>query len=109
MNYSGERIVFRKVAQVSMTDADFCDLSDKCDYHYWLRLRDQGVGDDRATLRLAWSRSKRRGQHQRLVDRRRRRLFSPGRYHASSPSGFYLNKHFVQGWRGVNPVRMGMS
>ncbi len=71
------------------------------DYWSFLRYKDWEHGP--GTVK-DWQRSKRKGKFARLVDSRRRKLFSPGKYHAASPTGVYLNKNFVNGWRGINPV-----
>lgn len=82
---------------------EFKDTHDKADYFIWLRLRDLGPEDDNERLRLAWSKSKRRGNHQQILDRRRRKMFGPGKYYAATSAGVFLNKNFVKGWRGINP------
>lgn len=71
------------------------------DYHCFLRYNDWEHSP--STLK-DWQRSKRKGKFGRLLDRQRRRKFGPGKYYAASPTGVYLNKNFVKGWRGVNPV-----
>ena len=88
------------------------DLSpdiDPDDYWCWLRLQDlDGWEDDTPARRQAYLRSRRRGKccavWDRKRDRIRRRECGPGKFHASSPTGWYLNKNFVKGWRGVNPA-----
>lgn len=78
------------------------------DFYAWLRLRDCCPLDyDVPTLTRycrEWSRSGRRGRHDRALDRRRRRQFGPGKYWAPTSAGVYLNKQFVKGWRGINPA-----
>ena len=64
------------------------------DYYAFLRYEDL---EDSVTAQAKYARSKRKGKFQRLVDARRRREFSPGRYYATSPTGFYLNRNFVKG------------
>lgn len=76
---------------------------DEHDYYCWLRLRGLGREDDSELLRTRYGKSRRKGKHQAILDRRRRRDFGPGKYHAASPSGWHLNKCFVKGWCGVNP------
>lgn len=94
---------YPRIVEPKMTDEDFVDADDKQDYYCWLRLQDLGPEDDRPTYRITWSRSGRRGRHQEAIDRRRRRLFGPGKYWAPTSAGVFLNKTFVKGWRGINP------
>lgn len=70
------------------------------DYHSFLRYNDWEHSE---TCFRDWQKSKRKGKFCKLIDRRRRRLFGPGKYYAASPTGVYLNKNFVKGWRGANP------
>lgn len=108
------RHVFVPLAVVSMhnsvpskppeLDLENLGARDLADYHAWLRLRDLSPEDDKPRLRHLWSQSKRRGKHALLLDRKRRRMFGPGKFYAASPTGWYLNKNFVKGWGGVNPV-----
>lgn len=78
------------------------------DFQCWMRCRD--IDCDGYPLPILeqffqqWMKSKRRGKWCDVFDRKRRKLFSPGRFWADSPSGVYLNKNYVKGWRGVNPV-----
>lgn len=76
---------------------------DAGDYYCWLRLRDLGKEDDTPALRACYNRSRRKGKHRAILDRRRRQAFGPGKYHAASEAGWYANKRHVKGWRGVNP------
>ena len=77
------------------------------DFQSWLRIGDFCYLDfdilymDK--LFIEWSRSKRRGKHTAIMDRKRREKFGPGRYWAATSSGVFLNKQFVKGWRGINP------
>ena len=80
------------------------DEIDLADYHAWLRLRDLGTEDDTPKNRAHYAKSKRKGKHTAILDRRRRKMFGPGRFHASTQAGWYLNKNFVKGWGGVNPA-----
>ena len=88
------------VGQFSGLAHDFC---------LWLRLRDCSAPETPIALLERyfhqWSKSKRIGKHQQIMDRRRRKTFGPGRYHASTPAGVFLNRSFVKGWGGVNPRR----
>lgn len=78
------------------------------DYAAWLRLKDLSWCElDRTQLDRyfqQWTKSKRKGKHQRVVDRRRRDAFGPGRFWAPTSAGVFLNKNFVKGWGGINPV-----
>ncbi len=85
----------------------FESVSDASDFWSMVRLR--GFGSDECTMAMcerfyqSWNKSKRKGKHGAIVDRKRRKAFGPGRFHAASPSGVFLNRNFVKGWRGVNP------
>lgn len=84
---------------------DYTNQAD--DFQIWLRLKDCSHLDfDRNVLDRffkEWSRSKRRGKHRGIMDRRRRKEFGPGRFYAATSAGVFLNKKFVKGWRGINP------
>ena len=81
---------------------DNLSANDASDYYAWRRLR--GLEDeDSPTLRRRWASSKKKGRHQQILDTRRRQEFGPGKYHAATQAGWFLNKRFVRGWRGVTP------
>lgn len=77
------------------------------DFQIWFRLKDCCPLDySRDSLERyfkEWSRSKRRGKHRDILDRKRRKKFGPGKFHAATSAGVFLNKNFVKGWRGINP------
>lgn len=93
----------------SFLDEKFVDkyAGQASDFQSWWRLKGLCPLDfDAATVNRKfqdWSRSKRRGKHCGILDRKRRKEFGPGRYHAATCAGLYLNKRFVKGWGGVNP------
>lgn len=78
------------------------------DFQCWLRRYDLSPIDysyeDLIRLFNDWKKSKRRGKWCDILDRKRRRDFGPGRFWAPASAGVHLNKNFVKGWRGINPV-----
>lgn len=98
------RAEFDQFVETHFVD-QFSGLAD--DFCIWLRLSqvswDEYSLDSLEWLFRDWSKSKRIGKHRGILDRRRRKTFGPGRYHASSSAGVFLNKNFVKGWRGINP------
>lgn len=77
------------------------------DFYYFLRCKflaaDTLSDDDLEILRATWEKSAKRGKFEAIFRRKARQRFGPGRFHASSSGGVFLNKRFVKGWRGVNP------
>lgn len=77
------------------------------DYYWFLRCKGLGPEDASPSLQRSWEKSKRRGLFHGIYDRKRRRLFSPGRFHATSQAGYGLNRDFVRGsaaWNIANGV-----
>ncbi len=70
------------------------------DYAVWLRLQEI---EDSETARKHYAKLSGKRDHCRILDQRRRKTFGPGRFHASTSAGVFLNRKFVKGWRGVNP------
>jgi hypothetical protein len=83
-------------------------INEASDFSIWLRLKDCSYLDfDRLFLKRLfkdWSRSKRRGKHSDIMNKKRRKQFGPGKFHAASSAGVHLNKMYVKGWRGINPA-----
>jgi hypothetical protein len=77
------------------------------DFYYFLRCKDFSPDDfsddDLQRLKLDWERSKKKGKFERIYQRKRRQEFGPGKFHAATSTGVFLNKNFVKGWRGINP------
>ena len=78
------------------------------DFYYFLRNRGLGKDDFKyeqlGHIFKDWVKSKKRGRFEKIHDVKRRQEFGPGKYWAASPAGVHLNKNFVKGWRGINPV-----
>lgn len=70
------------------------------DYYAWLRLREI---EDSELARKHYAKLSGKRDHIKVLDRRRRKTFGPGRFHAATSAGLFLNKKFVKGWGGVNP------
>lgn len=94
----------------SFIDEKFVDefKGQASDFQAWLRLKSLCPLDydlePLTRMFKEWSRSRRRGKHSDIVNKKRRKEFGPGKFHASSSAGVYLNKMFVKGWRGINPA-----
>jgi len=77
------------------------------DFYYFLRCKDLSADELSEVwlkrLEQEWQRSKKKGRYEDIFARKRRQMFGPGRFHAASSAGVYLNKNFVKGWRGINP------
>ena len=79
-------------------------IEDMGDYYCYRRLKGLEESDS-DTIRIKYKRSKHKYKYQQIVNAKRWKAFSPGRFWATSPTGVYLNRSFVRGsgaWRTFN-------
>jgi hypothetical protein len=102
--------VLRDFVLTKFTEEQLKEESDFVAYLRWSDYEPDNVTVRRIELAYdRWLVSKSKGnweaKFRRKRDRERRASFGPGRFHAASSSGVFLNKNFVKGWGGINPVR----